>query len=124
MASITRACSGASESPCGGGTFSTIQFSSSATPSLGLDATEGKSIYRSYNAMVGSGTIIMVDREGKLAWYKIDPTERDKVRKRLGPRVAVGTEKEGGHVALSSFHVEDSPRKAGPVHRRSCMGGG
>jgi hypothetical protein len=33
--------------------------------------------YRTYNCSVGGGTLVAIDREGNVAWYKMDPTFRD-----------------------------------------------
>lgn len=42
---------------------------------VGLDVD--RDVYGLYDAAVGSSTIIVLDRSGKIAWYKMDPTERD-----------------------------------------------
>ncbi len=30
-----------------------------------------------YNVMRGTSTLVVIDRQGKVAWYKMDPTYRD-----------------------------------------------
>ena len=44
---------------------------------VGMDTTSERVTYKRYNAAVGSATIVVIDRAGNLAWYKMDPTERD-----------------------------------------------
>ena len=44
---------------------------------IGFDMSEGWLTYRAYNCAVGGGTVVVLDRAGKVAWYKMDPTFRD-----------------------------------------------
>ncbi|OUU25275.1 MAG: hypothetical protein CBC13_02285 [Planctomycetia bacterium TMED53] len=43
----------------------------------GLDLEEGSPNFGQYNCPVGGATMVAVDRNGNLAWYKLDPTFRD-----------------------------------------------
>lgn len=42
-----------------------------------LDLSHDFMASRSFKASVGGGSLLVVDRDGKVAWFKIDPTERD-----------------------------------------------
>ena len=43
----------------------------------GLDLEDGSPNFGQYNCPVGGATMVAVDRNGNLAWYKLDPTFRD-----------------------------------------------
>ncbi|MFQ5654947.1 MAG: hypothetical protein ACE5GW_09480, partial [Planctomycetota bacterium] len=44
---------------------------------VGFDLAKEWTVYRAYNAAVGGATLVIIDRRGNLAWYKMDPTHRD-----------------------------------------------
>lgn len=44
----------------------------------GFDATPRQSIFRALHATVGSPSFLMFDRKGRLAWYRLDPTDLDR----------------------------------------------
>ncbi|MBN1443470.1 MAG: hypothetical protein JXA90_12240 [Planctomycetes bacterium] len=44
----------------------------------GFDASPGQSIFRSLHGTVGTASFILFDREGRFAWYVMDPRERDR----------------------------------------------
>ncbi len=44
---------------------------------IGLESEKGWPNYKKYQASVGGGTLVVVGRDGKVAWYKMDPTYRD-----------------------------------------------
>jgi tetratricopeptide (TPR) repeat protein len=43
----------------------------------GLETQRGWPNFQKFQASVGGGTLIVVDRSGKVVWYKMDPTYRD-----------------------------------------------
>lgn len=44
---------------------------------VGIELDDEYPNYRGYNCAVGGGTMIAINREGRVAWYKMDPTFRD-----------------------------------------------
>lgn len=44
---------------------------------VGLELDEEYPNYRGYNCAVGGGTLVAINRQGEVAWYKMDPTFRD-----------------------------------------------
>lgn len=44
---------------------------------VGIEMDDGFPSYRGYNCAVGGGTLVAINREGEVAWYKMDPTFRD-----------------------------------------------
>ncbi len=44
---------------------------------VGMEMDKGYGNYKAYNAAVGGGTLVAIDRAGNLSWYKMDPTFRD-----------------------------------------------
>ena len=44
---------------------------------VGFDLHGDYPNYREYNCAVGGGTMVAIDREGQVVWYKMDPTFRD-----------------------------------------------
>ncbi|MGE3166388.1 MAG: hypothetical protein AB7O52_15905 [Planctomycetota bacterium] len=43
----------------------------------GFDMSDDYTGSRAFKASVGGGSLVAIDRAGRVAWYKIDPTERD-----------------------------------------------
>ena len=44
---------------------------------VGMETERGWPNFIDYQASVGGGTLVVVDKQGKVAWYKMDPTFRD-----------------------------------------------
>lgn len=42
-----------------------------------MDMSDRCEVSRQLNVSIGGGTLVVLDRKGHVAWYKIDPTERD-----------------------------------------------
>ncbi len=49
----------------------------------GFDVGDKMPIFERYHCAVGGGTLVVLDREGRCAWYKMDPTARDLLVARL-----------------------------------------
>ena len=44
---------------------------------VGIDLDADYPSYRDYNCAIGGGTMVAINREGQVVWYKMDPTFRD-----------------------------------------------
>ncbi len=44
---------------------------------VGMELNENYDSYKAYNCAVGGGTLVAIDRQGNVSWYKMDPTFRD-----------------------------------------------
>ncbi|MEE8142424.1 MAG: hypothetical protein V3T77_04935 [Planctomycetota bacterium] len=47
------------------------------TYAAGMDLDPEAPVLARYNVMRGTSTLVVIDRQGKVAWYKMDPTYRD-----------------------------------------------